>query len=181
MIHSQDSTKNTSYREGPYAGSISKDQALWTLGISQRSITLGMAPWLFYLLDCPGHAIDHLCSLIRITKSPDTFILLSGDVSHYAGIFRPSKFLPVPSSIQPHPFSPQDESHILPGHMFDELQKSRDREPTDPLYNMMFGHDTSLAEHTVESCKKPIPRRMSLSSSHMILQSGMEWIISPSV
>lgn len=52
-----------------------------------------------YLLDSPGHAVGHLCGLVRTTHGPDTFILLDGDVCHYAGIFRPSRYLPVPESI----------------------------------------------------------------------------------
>lgn len=99
----------------------------------------------FYLLDSPGHAIGHLCGLARTTS--DTFILLGGDVCHYAGIFRPSKQLPVPSSISPHPFS-TSESHFCPGHAWEELQASRERKSTDSLFEMTYGHDIPLATET---------------------------------
>jgi hypothetical protein len=102
----------------------------------------------FYLLDSPGHAVGHLCGLARTTKSPDTFILLGGDICHYAGIFRPSKHLPVPSTIKPHPCHPLGDMVLCPGHAWEELQKSRGREATDTLFNMTFGLDIPLATHT---------------------------------
>ncbi|KAH8897967.1 metallo-beta-lactamase superfamily protein [Thozetella sp. PMI_491] len=104
----------------------------------------------FYLLDSPGHAVGHLCGLARTTMNPDTFVLLGGDVCHYAGIFRPSEHLPVPSTITPHPCKPHDASASLcPGHAWEELQKSRDRKPTDTLFDITFGLDIPLATHTV--------------------------------
>lgn len=99
----------------------------------------------FYLLDSPGHAVGHLCALARTTR--DTFVLLGGDVCHYAGIFRPSKHLPVPESISPHPMS-TTESHFCPGHVWEELQRSRGRAVTDSLFEMTFGLDVSLATET---------------------------------
>lgn len=103
----------------------------------------------FYLLDSPGHAVGHLCGLARTTTSPDSFVLLGGDVCHYAGIFRPSRLLPVPASISPHPFGQTDAVPFCPGTAFDELQQRRGRQPTDTVYDMTFGHDIPLATHTV--------------------------------
>ncbi|KAF2012448.1 Metallo-hydrolase/oxidoreductase [Aaosphaeria arxii CBS 175.79] len=105
----------------------------------------------FYLLDSPGHAIGHLCGLARTTSSPSTFVLLGGDICHYAGIFRPSKHLPVPESISPHPCPSHSHSSSLfcPGSAFNDLQQSRGRAPTDTLYDMTFGHDVPLAINTM--------------------------------
>lgn len=102
----------------------------------------------FYLLDSPGHAIGHLCGLARTTVDPPTFILMGGDICHYAGIFRPSQYLPVPPSISPHPCCPQSDIPFCPGGVFDGLQKSRGRESTDSLYEMCFGHDVPRARET---------------------------------
>jgi glyoxylase-like metal-dependent hydrolase (beta-lactamase superfamily II) len=103
----------------------------------------------FYLLDSPGHAIGHLCGLARTTtEQGGSFILLGGDICHYPGIFRPSKHLPVPESITPHPCHPQNDLPLCPGTAFVELQRSRDRSPTDSLYDMTFGHDIPLARKT---------------------------------
>ncbi|KIW12832.1 hypothetical protein PV08_08019 [Exophiala spinifera] len=102
----------------------------------------------FFLLDSPGHAIGHLCGLARTTA--DTFILMGGDICHYAGIFRPSQHLPVPTEITPHPCrSLASEIPFCPGSAWDDLQKSRGRKPTDTLYDMTFGHDIPLATKTM--------------------------------
>lgn len=102
----------------------------------------------FFLLDSPGHAIGHLCGLARTTA--DTFILMGGDICHYAGIFRPSQHLPVPTEITPHPCkSLSSEIPFCPGSAWDDLQKSRGRKPTDTLYDMTFGHDIPLATKTM--------------------------------
>jgi hypothetical protein len=103
----------------------------------------------FYLLDSPGHAIGHLCGLARTTtEHGGSFVLLGGDICHYAGIFRPSKYLPVPESISPHPCRPQGGSSFCPGTAFVELQEARGRSSTDSLYDMTFGHDIPLARNT---------------------------------
>ena len=34
----------------------------------------------FYLLDSPGHAIGRRCGLARVTVSPDSFILMGGNI-----------------------------------------------------------------------------------------------------
>ncbi|KAK3311944.1 metallo-beta-lactamase superfamily protein [Apodospora peruviana] len=105
----------------------------------------------FYLLDSPGHAIGHLCGLARTTPDPDsTFVLLGGDVCHYAGIFRPSEHLPIPDKITPHPCHSTDMNMSLcPGHAWEELQTSRGRKPTNTLFDMTFGGDIPLATKTM--------------------------------
>ncbi|KAJ5712616.1 hypothetical protein N7493_009084 [Penicillium malachiteum] len=108
----------------------------------------------FYLLDSPGHAIGHLCGLARTTASPDTFVLLGGDVCHYGGLFRPSKYLPVPQSIHPHPCHPQINTAFCPGEAFEELQISRGRSITDTLFTPTFGHDIPLIIETVEKLQE---------------------------
>lgn len=102
----------------------------------------------FYLLDSPGHAIGHLCGLARTTVDPPTFILMGGDICHDPGIFRPSEYLPLPTSISPHPFNLHSETRFCPGSAFEELQLSRKRDSTDSLYDMCFGHDIPLAMNT---------------------------------
>ncbi|KAJ5638499.1 hypothetical protein N7528_000889 [Penicillium herquei] len=103
----------------------------------------------FYLLDSPGHAIGHLCGLARTTSNPDTFVLLGGDVCHYGGLFRPSKFMPVPQSVHPHPCHPHSDTAFCPGEAFEELQISRGRSITDPLYTPTFGHHIPLIIETI--------------------------------
>lgn len=108
----------------------------------------------FYLLDSPGHAVGHLCGLARTTTEPDTFILMGGDVCHYAGIFRPSQYLPIPDAISPHPCHPGHDSVLCPGEAFARLQKSRGREPTDSLFDLTFGLDLELATKTTRQLQE---------------------------
>lgn len=103
----------------------------------------------FYLLNTPGHAVGHLCGLARTTQGPDTFILLGGDVCHYAGILRPSRYLPVPARISPNPVHRASDLPFCPGSEFDNLQRSRGRDPTDSLFDLCFGGDIPLAKRTV--------------------------------
>lgn len=86
--------------------------------------------------------------------NPDTFILMGGDICHYAGIMRPSKYMSVPPSISPHPCDPDSDRPLCPGHAFEELQRSRGRGPKDTLFDMTFGLDISLATKTVEQLQE---------------------------
>lgn len=101
------------------------------------------------MLDSPGHAVGHMSGLVRTTNNPDTFILLGGDICHYAGIFRPSQYQPVPDSILPHPCKPNANTPLCPGTAFADLQASRGRKTHDTLYDITFGLDIPLATKTV--------------------------------
>ncbi|PIA92707.1 hypothetical protein CB0940_03935 [Cercospora beticola] len=107
-----------------------------------------------YLLNSPGHAVGHLCALVRTTVNPDTFIFLGGDICHYSGIMRPSIHLPVPKEISPHPVLPHSSASFCPGHAFEELQTSRGRQTDDTLYDMAFGYDIPLATDTVKKLQE---------------------------
>lgn len=73
---------------------------------------------------------------------------------HYAGVFRPSKHLPVPKTISPHPCRPLEGTELCPGSAWDELQASRGRLPTDTLFDATFGLDLPLAAKTVGSLQE---------------------------
>ncbi|KAF7197429.1 Cytochrome P450 monooxygenase [Pseudocercospora fuligena] len=108
----------------------------------------------FFLLDSPGHAVGHLCGLARTTTSPESFVLLGGDICHYAGVLRPSKHMSVPPEIRPNPLHPESELPLCPGHAFEQLQSSRARTGSDPLYDPTFGHDIPLAIKTVRKLQE---------------------------
>ncbi|KAL2059326.1 hypothetical protein ABVK25_000618 [Lepraria finkii] len=64
----------------------------------------------FYLLNVPGHAVGHISGLARTT--PDTFVFMGGDVCHFGGCYRPTQYVPMPSTI---PSSvPLDARHPIP-------------------------------------------------------------------
>lgn len=149
-----DSTSNRTLREVSFDGPK-------TLRIGKFPAYDYFGDGSFYLLDTPGHAVGHLCGLARTTKGPDTFVLLGGDVCHFSGILRPSKYLPVPKNISPHPCHPSSDMPLCPGSAFDDLQKDRGREPTDTLFDLCFGGDLPLAKKTVGElqeldCRKDI-------------------------
>jgi hypothetical protein len=89
-----------------------------------------------------------MCGLARTTVNPDTFVLLGGDICHYAGIFRPSQYLPVPDTISPNPCTSHSSASLCPGHAWEELQSSRGRKATDSLFDMTYGLDIPLAMQT---------------------------------
>lgn len=92
----------------------------------------------FYLLNTPGHAIGHISALARVTSNPASFILLAGDAIHHPGEIRPSKYLPLPSSLLPDPFAPDPhplESHYgCPAGVFGPLFAPRGRSRSQPIF-----------------------------------------------
>ncbi|CAK7202831.1 hypothetical protein SEUCBS139899_005558 [Sporothrix eucalyptigena] len=51
----------------------------------------------FYILDVPGHATGHICGLARTT--PESFVFLGADAYHFAGVIRPTAYVPMPATI----------------------------------------------------------------------------------
>lgn len=50
--------------------------------------------------DTPGHCLGHICGLARTAPGEDSsFILLGGDICHFAGDIRPNPSYPVPDEI----------------------------------------------------------------------------------
>lgn len=80
----------------------------------------------YYILNAPGHAIGHICALAKVTSNPDSYIFMGGDAAHQAGEFRPSKYLPLPYSIVPHPLDIH-AAIACPGALFEHLLQSGDR------------------------------------------------------
>jgi glyoxylase-like metal-dependent hydrolase (beta-lactamase superfamily II) len=80
-----------------------------------------------YLLNTPGHFIGHICALARTTANPPTFMFLGGDIAHQAGEFRPTQYLPLPTSISPNPLQrPFTSSQsICPGDIFQALHPNK--------------------------------------------------------
>jgi glyoxylase-like metal-dependent hydrolase (beta-lactamase superfamily II) len=92
----------------------------------------------FYLLDSPGHAIGHLSALARATSTPASFIFMGGDACHHGGQLRPSKYLPLPDSILPNPFS-RSSSSPCPGSLFDDLLGGDKSRPFFEISNLPDG------------------------------------------
>lgn len=106
----------------------------------------------FYLLNSPGHAIGHMCGLARVTSN--SFIFMGGDACHHAGEFRPSQYLPLPSSISPNPLDLKRQNPC-PGSIFEDLLPNGDK--TKPFYKIArledgkgIAHDADEAQVTIE-------------------------------
>jgi glyoxylase-like metal-dependent hydrolase (beta-lactamase superfamily II) len=84
----------------------------------------------FYLLDCPGHAVGHICGLARTTR--DTFVLLGGDACHHGGQLRPTSYLPLPEHISPNLFPKQPNLLLCPGSLL--LDTHPKHSAVEPFY-----------------------------------------------
>ncbi|KAJ9606672.1 hypothetical protein H2200_008680 [Cladophialophora chaetospira] len=102
----------------------------------------------FYLLDTPGHAVGHLAGLARTTKNPDSFILMGGDLCHHGGEIRPSRFMPIPQEIFPHPFEIKSSSPC-PGAIFESLKGRQNCGETGSFFYPTIGLDIPEAISTI--------------------------------
>jgi glyoxylase-like metal-dependent hydrolase (beta-lactamase superfamily II) len=113
----------------------------------------------FYLLDVPGHAVGHMCGLARTTEN--SFILLGADACHFAGVLRPSPYLPLPDSLDvseagldPHFSSPCPCSLFHDCHPANTANEKR----TTPWYTVSKGPrslyiDPETADKSIASLK----------------------------
>jgi glyoxylase-like metal-dependent hydrolase (beta-lactamase superfamily II) len=101
----------------------------------------------FYLLSTPGHTIGHMSALARTTAS--TFVFLGGDCCHYAGAYRPSPYLPLPSSFKPSPFTPNDSHSFCPGSAFQAAHPKHSA--TEPFLDLCgpVPHDIEAARVSI--------------------------------
>lgn len=110
----------------------------------------------FYLMDTPGHAVGHLCGLARTSVSPDTFIMMGGDLCHHQGEIRPSPHLPIPEDSK---LFEVLQSHLgtrvpaCPGAVLENIQKSRGRSPDQPFFDPAMGLDIPLAIETIKKAQ----------------------------
>lgn len=93
------------------------------------------------ITDSVKHTIGHVCGFARTT--PDTFIFMGGDCSHFTGTLRPTQFLPMPSTIPagqlddfyptPCPCSAVTTHHPLVGKRDD---RDEDAARSNPFYDV---------------------------------------------
>lgn len=109
----------------------------------------------FYLLDSPGHTIGHICGFARVTKEPNSFILMGGDACHHGGEFRPSQYHPLPTSISPNPLDIlHSKSSICPGALFEPLLRDGDRRK--PFYAIANPEDGSGVAYDVKEAEETV-------------------------
>jgi glyoxylase-like metal-dependent hydrolase (beta-lactamase superfamily II) len=120
----------------------------------------------FYLLDSPGHAIGHVCGLARVTSSPNSFIFMGGDACHHGGEFRPSQYLPIPSSISPNPFDLHSK-HPCPGSLFENLYRDGDRHK--PFFAIARPKDGSGVANNPDEAKTTIGKVIEVDAQDEVL------------
>ncbi|ETI27212.1 hypothetical protein G647_09895 [Cladophialophora carrionii CBS 160.54] len=107
----------------------------------------------FYLLDTPGHAIGHLAGLVRTT--PDTFVMMGGDLCHHGGELRPSEMMPLPAQVQLPSLSLNPNQYpgcacICPGSAFQHIQETRGRKADEPFFDPAIGYDIPETIRTIK-------------------------------
>jgi glyoxylase-like metal-dependent hydrolase (beta-lactamase superfamily II) len=98
----------------------------------------------FYILNTPGHAVGHISALVRTTA--DTFIFLGGDVCHFGGSFRPTKYVPLPHHI---PDETKLDPHIprpCPCQAFTVCHPDQNTSRTSHFYKVATGGATWYAD-----------------------------------
>lgn len=110
----------------------------------------------FYLLDTPGHATGHLAGLARTTTSPDTFILMGGDLCHHGGEMRPSPPDPIPDRVQfPLPDVLRGRLAGCPGgEAFRQLNVRRGRRADEPFFDTSLAEDVRVAAETIRKSQE---------------------------
>ncbi|KAK7216367.1 hypothetical protein V2G26_004370 [Clonostachys chloroleuca] len=112
----------------------------------------------FYLLDTPGHAIGHLSGLARTTTSPNTFILMGGDLCHHGGELRPSPYFPLLPSLSDH-LSLSDSLRLrlssCPGSkVFNDINAKRGRTVSEPLFDPVLVFNKEQAMKTIKEAQR---------------------------
>ncbi len=114
----------------------------------------------FYILDSPGHAIGHLCGLVRTKSScagPDSFIFMGADSCHHGGALRPSEHIPFPDSFLPNPLD-ASSSIPCPGAVFEALLKRNGRTTDKPFFEIPHFPDGEGFFHDVEESRKTLTK-----------------------
>jgi glyoxylase-like metal-dependent hydrolase (beta-lactamase superfamily II) len=120
----------------------------------------------FYLLDSPGHAIGHLCGLARVTTSPNSFILMGGDICHHVGQFRPSTQDPLPKMISPHPFDHWNKAYC-PGAVFEDLLP--DKDVSKPFYRVAAAQNGIQVAADIDAANESISKLQDIDGMDEVL------------
>ncbi|OJD33079.1 n-acyl homoserine lactonase [Diplodia corticola] len=117
----------------------------------------------FYLLDTPGHAVGHLCGLARVragaAAGEEAFVFMGGDCAHHPAQFRPSPYLPLPTTITPSPFPPQSRHHhhgalSCPGCLFTPIHPAAatTEKPAAAAATTPFYRPSRTLPHNFDDC-----------------------------
>jgi hypothetical protein len=106
------------------------------------------------------HAQGHIGALARTT--PGTFIFLGADTCHFPGVFRPTKYNPLPSDIGPNILPPARFGASCPCSIFTSCHPNQEDSRTTPFYSVAtgksgqpsFNSDPAEAQRSVDKLKE---------------------------
>jgi glyoxylase-like metal-dependent hydrolase (beta-lactamase superfamily II) len=119
----------------------------------------------FYLLDVPGHAVGHICGLAQTTF--DSFILMGADTCHHGGQFRPSKYLPLPEKIMPHPNG--GTLTECPCSIFKSIHPSPTDYRTERFYKIRTHDNGTSVANDVEQAEESIRNLQEFDAAENVL------------
>ncbi|KAF2117050.1 hypothetical protein BDV96DRAFT_611627 [Lophiotrema nucula] len=93
-----------------------------------------------YILNVPGHAIGHICGLVRTT--PTTFAFLGAHTCHFAGAFRPTPDVPLPDTILPEADLDASLPSPCPCSIFTKLHPDQAKGRMSPYYKPYSAPDS---------------------------------------
>ncbi|WPH02675.1 Metallo-hydrolase/oxidoreductase [Acrodontium crateriforme] len=107
----------------------------------------------FYLLESPGHTMNHMCGLARTSAEPAEFIIMGGDICHHGGEWRPNAYVPLPENIQPNPLvAPFAETaSVCPGSIFEAIHPNKS---SDEPFMKPAGAVHEDQQQVIESAQK---------------------------
>ncbi|KAI0436676.1 Metallo-hydrolase/oxidoreductase [Xylaria telfairii] len=123
----------------------------------------------FYLLEVPGHTVDHIAGLARTSVSPSRFILekMGADTGHHVSQWRPTRYLPLPKELTPSPLGVDHRfnlrTNVCPGHVFiDHVHP--DHSDNTPFTQIKAGHS-----YDVESSRKSLEQMQLFDADENII------------
>jgi glyoxylase-like metal-dependent hydrolase (beta-lactamase superfamily II) len=109
----------------------------------------------FFLLDCPGHAVGHMCGLARTSSDESeaghSFIFMGADTCHHGGEYRPSKYVELPEQIRPNPFN-RSSPHACPCGIFEHVHRDPESYRSTTFYTLKgttVSEDVKIAEASI--------------------------------
>jgi glyoxylase-like metal-dependent hydrolase (beta-lactamase superfamily II) len=119
-----------------------------------------------YILNTPGHAIGHLSALVRTGKH--RFAFLGGDICHFGGFIRPTRYVPMPRSLGAAEAGlKQYGLSVCPSSLFTACHPDPDNARTSPYYQPCSGPDSWYIDPPVAT--RSIAKLMDLDADERVL------------
>ncbi|KAJ9138025.1 Beta-lactamase-like protein [Coniochaeta hoffmannii] len=119
-----------------------------------------------YILNTPGHAVGHLSALVRTAEQ--RFAFLGGDICHFGGSFRPTKYVPMPLSLRADEAGLRGHgSATCPCSMFTACHPDPEKARSSPYYRPRSGAESWYIDPPVAA--QSISKLMDLDADERVL------------